>query len=315
MGKVPTVAGVRSRRAWQHSPKGIVLRDAGVTKSTQVRYYNAVSLLGKTVDSAINMEDLDDQVGDWIQQQFQKGAPLNTVADALSGLHFFVPTTKKRLPLSWRLFGTWRRMEVPSRAPPLPEDLLWAMVSFCIQNDEFELGCLLALSFHCFLRTGEALAGRPCDLLLRGIQGTARLPHSKGGTRHNVKESATIYSETVAVLCEELVRRKRLDGLAKVPIWAQSGTKFRKAFLRITKVFKVEHLGFRGYSLRRGGATAYFRQSGLMEKTLLRGRWASIAVARCRWYLCDALAQLPALTATPETLKLITKYRAFWSTD
>ena len=89
MGKVPTVAGVRSRRAWQHSPKGIVLRDAGVTKSTQVRYYNAVSLLGKTVDSAINMEDLDDQVGDWIQQQFQKGAPLNTVADALSGLHFF----------------------------------------------------------------------------------------------------------------------------------------------------------------------------------------------------------------------------------
>lgn len=313
MPRLPSFAGTRNRRARQHARKGIVLRDVGVTKATQVRYYNAASLLCKTVEDASDMEDLDEQVGDWIQIQFARGAPLNVVADALSGLHFFVPSTKKRLPLSWRLLGTWRRMEVPSRAPPLPEDLMWAMVSYCLQHARFDLGCLVALAFHCFLRTGEALAVRPCDLLLKGNKGIVHLPKSKGGTRHNIQESVTIYSETIAILMDELVQSKRRQGLSRVPIWMHSGTKFREEFLHLVRVFKVAHLGFRGYSLRRGGATAYFQQCGLMEKTLLRGRWASIAVARL--YLCDALAQLPALVASSETKKLITQFRAFWSTD
>ena len=296
MGRLPSFAGVRNRRARQHARKGIVLRDAGVTKATQERYYNAVSLLCKTVQEASDMEDLDDQVGDWIELQFRRGAPLNVVADALSGLHFFVPTTKRRLPLSWKLFGTWRKMEVPSRAAPLPEDLLWAMVSFCIQQDRYDMACLLALGFHCFLRTGELLAIRPCDLLLRDQKGIVHLPHSKGVTRHNVRESVTIESPTVSVLLEELLWRKKRAGEFRVPIWTASGTKFRKEFQGLNETFKVSHLQFRGYSLRRGGATAYFRKYGLMEKTLLRGRWASIAVARL--YLCDALAQLPSLVAS-----------------
>ena len=254
MGRLPSFAGVRNRRARQHARKGSVLRDAGVTKATQERYYNAVSLLCKTVQEASDMEDLDDQVGDWIELQFRRGAPLNVVADALSGLHF------------------------------------------CIQQDRYDMACLLALGFHCFLRTGGLLAIRPCDLLLRDQKGIVHLPHSKGVTRHNVRESVTIESPTVSVLLEELLWRKKRAGEFRVPIWTASGTKFRKEFQGLNETFKVSHLQFRGYSLRRGGATAYFRKYGLMEKTLLRGRWASIAVARL--YLCDALAQLPSLVAS-----------------
>ena len=80
----------------------------------------------------------------------------------------------------------------------------------------------------------------------------------------------------------------------------------------MTKFFKVEHLGFRGYSLSRGGATAFLAETGLMEATLVRGRLASVNVARL--CLCDALAQLPSLVATPTTRKLVSSYRAFWST-
>jgi len=257
------------------------------------------------------MEDLDDQVGDWIEDQFKQGAPINTVADALSGLHFYVPSTRKRLPLSWRLFGTWRKKETPSRAPPIPEDLLWAMVSFAVQHQLFVFGCLLALGFHCFLRTGELLAIRPCDLLLRHGKGIVNLPASKGGTRHNVRESVTIDDPVVVTLLEELVHAKREAHLFRVPIWNLSGTRFRDTFAQVVAFFKVEHLRFRPYSLRRGGATAFFSQFGLMEKTLLRGRWASVSVARL--YLCDALAQLPSLVATPHTQRLVSQYRAFWS--
>ena len=286
MVRLRSVAGVRNRQARQKSRRGILLRDAGITKATQSRYYTAVSLLCKSVQTADDMEDLDEQVGDWIEEQFQKGSPLNTGADALSGLHFFVPSTRKRLPGAWRLFGTWRKMETPARAPPLPEDLLWAMVSYAVQNRWFEIGVLLATGFHCFLRTGELLALRPCDFLLKNGRGIVNLPASKGGTRNNVRESVTILDPVVAVLLEDLIEAKRSCHQMKVPIWNRSGTKFREDFAAIVAFFGVEHLKFRPYSLRRGGATAYFSQHGLMERTLLRGRWASVSVARL--YLCDA---------------------------
>ena len=64
----------------------------------------------------------------------------------------------------------------------------------------------------------------------------------------------------------------------------------------MTRIFQVEHLRFRGYSLRRGGATAFFGRTGIMEKTLLRGRWASVSVARVcvmRWHSFLALLPLP----------------------
>jgi hypothetical protein len=177
---------------------------------------------------------------------------------------------------------------------------------------DFEMASLLALSFHCFLRTGEALAVRPCDLLLGKDSGIVTLPVSKGKTRHKLSESVTIFDVTVVDILHELYALKKAQGMMKVPIWTKSGTAFRTSFYSLCSFFHVEHLGFRCYSLRRGGATSYFKDCGLMEKTLLRGRWASIAVARL--YLCDALAQLPHLTATPRTSRLVASYRAWLST-
>lgn len=312
MGRLPSFAGVRTRRARQNARRGIVLRDAGITRKTQERYYNAVSSLSKSVTIVENMADMDEQIADWIERQFRKGAPLNVVADGLSGLHYFLPATRKRLPVSWKLFGIWRKMETPARAPPLPADLCWAMVSRAVQQGNFSLGALLGLGFDCFLRTGELLSVRPVDLLIKGAKGIVTLPTSKGGTRHNVRESVTILDQRLLLLLAELLKLKKELNLMRVPIWTGSGTAFRKAFMQLTRHFKVEHLNFRGYSLRRGGATAFFAETGLMEATLVRGRWASVSVARL--YLCDALSQLPSLTATPHTRKLVSFYLAFWST-
>lgn len=311
MGRLPCFAGIQGRRARQRARRGIKLHDAGITKKTQERYYSAVSTLCKTVTDAASMDDLDDQVADWIQKEFELGAPLNTVADALSGLHYFVPATRRKMPMSWKLFGIWRKTEIPARAPPLPEDLLWAMMSAAVQNGQFDLASLLGLGFHCFLRTGELLAIRPIDLLLRNGKGVVHLPASKGGTRHNIKESVTIFDATLVVLLQDLLRRKKEKNLMRVPIWTRNGNAFRDEFSKLADFFGVSHLRFRGYSLRRGGATAFFNATGLMEKTLIRGRWASVSVAKL--YLCDSLAQLPSLVASAHTQQLVKQYRAFWS--
>ena len=59
----------------------------------------------------------------------------------------------------------------------------------------------------------------------------------------------------------------------------------------------VEEFGFQPYSLRRGGATAYFRATRNMEATLDRGRWASARVARI--YVNDGLARELELRFSP----------------
>ena len=47
-------------------------------------------------------------------------------------------------------------------------------------------------------------------------------------------------------------------------------------------------MGFRPYSLRRGGATAFYRATCNMAATIERGRWATIRVARI--YINDGLS-------------------------
>ena len=59
--------------------------------------------------------------------------------------------------------------------------------------------------------------------------------------------------------------------------------------------------GFKPYSLRRGGATAYFRASGSMELTLERGRWSSARVGRI--YINDGLAKAVELKIGGEILR------------
>ena len=70
----------------------------------------------------------------------------------------------------------------------------------------------------------------------------------------------------------------------------------------------LEGYGFQPYSLRRGGATAYFRATKSMEATLDRGRWASARVARI--YVNDGLAKEVELRFDQETQERLRVYSA-----
>lgn len=303
MGKF--FAGPRGRRERQKA-RNLRLADLGVSAKTQERYYDAVRKVWKTIENSRTFEDMDDRIGVWIEKRFSAGEPLNTISDALSGLHYFVPASKKKLPLSWKLFSVWRRYEIPSRAPPITADLVWAFAGKCLANLDFVMGSLLLLGFHCCLRTGEMLGISADDLLVNSRTGIVHLKTSKGGLRHNVKESVTIECPVVRQVVLQMIDIQREAGLSAVPLWSHSGQAFRTAFYRLCKEFDVLHLNLRGYSLRRGGATAYFQKSGSMEKTLVRGRWASSGVARI--YICDALSQLPKLKGTEKTRKMLKKF-------
>ena len=75
------------------------------------------------------------------------------------------------------------------------------------------------------------------------------------------------------------------DGL---PIYSGSAQDFRLAFKRLAALQGAGAWGLRPHSIRRGGATAFFRATGSMSCTIERGRWATSRVARL--YVCDGLA-------------------------
>eukprot|EP00435_Cladocopium_sp_Y103_P024553 s1957_g6.t1 len=269
----------------QAARRDIILEDVGITAATLARYYVAVERLLPVLADVCSEFDLDEAVSERIQSEFEDGTPLHLVGDALSGLHHFEPFTKRKLQQSWRLYGIWRKFEVPCRAPPLPQDIALAMAGWAVLHDELTMGALLLLAFHCSLRTGEILQIRPCDFIIDRHSGVLSIPSSKSGVRNNTRESVTIHDPSTLETTLAMLELRNQLGMSRVPCWDRSGSAFRILFRRILAGLEVESLNFRPYSLRRGGATWEMQSHGLMERTLIRGRWKNSNVARL--YICD----------------------------
>lgn len=198
MGRYRFVAGVKGRRARQKQRKGIKLRDAGITVQTQERYYVAVREVMKFVEEAEDFGALDERIADWIEHKFESGYPLNGVADCLSGIHYFLPQARRHLPVAWRLYSIWRKIEIPSRAPPITEDLLLAFASRAILLQQLDFAVLLLLGFHCFLRTGELLSLTAESFLINQKTGIVQ-----GGPERTSKKQSplnALLSEKLSIL-------------------------------------------------------------------------------------------------------------------
>ena len=305
--------GFASRADRRRARADVVLTDVGVTTATLNRYYYAVSRLTPVLEAVNTDFELDKLVADWIQQEFEDGTPLYLIADALSGLHHFEPYTRRKLVKSWRLYGIWRKFEVPCRAPPLPQDILLAMSGYCLQEGDLIMSALLLIGFHCLLRTGELLAIRPADFLVGPDHGLVTLPSSKSGLRNNSKESVSITDPTTLEVTKAMLEAKTALGLHQTPCWDFSGSAFRSRFAAVLKALEVHDLNFKPYSLRRGGATWEMQQHGSMERVLVRGRWKTSTVARL--YIADGLSLLPSLRMTWSAKHLVAKFSAVYTAE
>ena len=83
--------------------------------------------------------------------------------------------------------------------------------------------------------------------------------------------------------------------------------RFRQHFYSAAAALGLSTLGFQLYSLRRGGATADFRAHGLLDQTMLRGRWQHQKT--CRIYINTSLADLAQLQLTPAQVDSLTAFR------
>ncbi len=277
---------------------GICLKDSGITEKTKSRYHTALSYLLPIIEGISSLSDLDLICEEWVECQWTIGATLGTVGDALCGLQFYWPESKGQLRGSWRLYKNWRKLEVPTRAPPMPAYIARAFTCYLVEIKDFTMAFLISLAFHTYLRTGEILSLQFKDIQLGDKTGIVTVRGGKSGLRNNMDEAIAIYDKCVLEL-GKIVFLQPHHTHPSARIWPQSGSSFRKSFYRLNAVFHIEKLEIKPYSLRRGGATHDYMARGLLEPILLRGRWHSMAVARL--YLEDGLAQLPGLKLDPPT--------------
>ena len=92
-------------------------------------------------------------------------------------------------------------------------------------------------------------------------------------------------------------------------LFSMSMSYFRVQLLRAKSFLSLDDLHIQAYSLRRGGATHYFRSSGSLDRTILRGRWLSAKSARI--YIEDGVAQLSAIALSDEQFMLVSRCKKF----
>lgn len=270
---------------------GIRLRDYTISQKTRARYSAAVAKLLPFLETQPDLRNLDGVISDWVEREWIRGEPLCHIADALSGLHHFWPEIKGHIREAWRLFRSWRRIETPSRAPPITPDIVRAFIGKAVLDDQLAFATLIAVGFHALLRTGELLTLEYRDVEINASCGILSLRNTKSGQRSGTLESVAVRDSLTLQLLSTLIAVQKQSNSQR--LWPYSGQSFREAFRKHCMFFRIMHLLFKPYSLRRGGATWLLQAGVPMDAILLRGRWKNLQVGRL--YLTDALALLPSL--------------------
>ena len=302
----PKVISKRTQAERKAERRGIQLEDASLTESTRVRYSHALLLLLPVLETVQSLAGLDSALSDWVEERWKAGSPQYLISDALSGLHYYEPWTKRQIPNTWRLFSVWRKLELPARAPPFTAEIIRSISSYALAHHDLFFAAIMLLGFYGLLRTGELLNLTTADLLVNSNHLIVSLQNTKTGKRKGCQEVIHVSDEFTIEVISAVMDVRESQGLQNMPLWSHSASSFRKRFTFYCHKFGLQQFSYRPYSLRRGGATHHFQMTRSMESTLLLGRWESVKVARI--YISDALSFLPGMAFSTYTRRMLRSY-------
>ena len=239
--------------------------------------------------------DLDDILCQCVDQAWEEGEGYSLVGDLLSAVGTYIPRLRNQLPAAWRLFGAWRKLELPCRAWPLTTKQVHAVAYALLLTDCWDVALVVLLAFHGVLRTHEAVSVTVAQFVwsTSEMRGHLALPDTKGTKRSGAIEGVALEAPAlVALLICACAKLAPGDSLMRRPPSA-----FRACFAKAVSSCQLEGF-FKPYSCRRGGATAAFRANGSLDAVADRGRWGDIRTARI--YINTALADLQAQAQPPQ---------------
>ena len=300
-------AATPQARAKQRRTLG-TLRELTVQPSTRARYNKAIDhFLSFLKSNGLQLPHqralLDPLVCEYLEHLWSSGAGRAQGSDCLAGLQDFDPKVKGQIPCAWRLMKTWVANETPNRAPPLPEHVLVSMCGCACFNQHYGFAISLVAGFYGMLRTGEILGLRRKDFALdqHHRKVLLSLGMTKTGKRLGASESVVFgFDKVVRVLQRWMSMTKPLDTLTPSP------AKWRCLFNTCLQGIGIESVGFRPYSLRRGGATWWFAKHHSLDKLLIDGRWQAAKTARI--YINEGLSVLTQINLPKNDPRL----RPYW---
>eukprot|EP00435_Cladocopium_sp_Y103_P065549 s527_g27.t1 len=245
---------------------------------------------------------LDCLLADFIEHLWSSGEGRGKAADTVAAVQDLQPHVKGQ----WRLLKTWAVNEIPSRAPPLPEVCLQAMVGWAIFKEEYKFGLSLLLAYYGLLRTGELLDVKSSHVFLESPRKPAvvSLGLTKGGKRMGAAESVSISVELV-LTCLKAWKKSSSPHQFLCP----SPSKWRALFSDCIEAVGLTELGFRPYSLRRGGATHWFSKHGNLDRVVVMGRWQAQRTARI--YINEGLSVMAEMAVPKVKLRpFLTVFRS-----
>eukprot|EP00438_Fugacium_kawagutii_P027994 Skav202945 [mRNA] locus=scaffold422:428893:433714:+ [translate_table: standard] len=233
---------------------------------------------------------MDGLTSDYIEHLWSTGEGRALAADTLAAIQDAQPQVKGSLQGTWRLLKTWNTTELPNRAPPMPMEVLEAMVGHALLKQRPLFAISLLLGFHGLLRTGEILGLTKRSFSITSDNQTVliSLGLTKGGRRQGV-------SESVKLSLVDVTRRIKqwLDDPHSPQQLTGTPHQWRKLFNETITALGWESLELRPYSLRRGGSTFQFRQHGSLDRLMLHGRW--LAAKTARLYVNEGMAVLTSI--------------------
>ena len=224
------ISGRMTKAARKKQRANISLEGASLTDQTRTRYYAALRKRTPYLDRISHDHQLDDIVSLWVTDAWQSGEPLLLTGDGLSALHYFQPWTRRMIPQAWKLFRTWRNIEVPSRAPPLTKVLVRSMAAYELEKGNLEMAAMLLVAFHCLLRTGEFLALSADSVLLGASAGLLNLADTKTSRKHGAHDAISITDPITLQVLRTLVELRQEQHLSALRLWNASPPVFQDPF-------------------------------------------------------------------------------------
>jgi hypothetical protein len=190
----------------------------------------------------------------------------------------------------------------------MPERVALALAMHALRRGDPAFCASVLIGFYAYLRTGEILnlciahcyTDRRNNLIIS-------LGMSKSGKRRGEAEYAIISAGPVATLVGIfLAARQGQTRVCDCEEWV-----WRARFDLYLAELGLSHLGWRPYSLRRGGATHAFVQGLSMSQVCVRGRWAHESTARI--YIQEAVNLLQQMAIPAAALQAVHQLSDLWS--
>ena len=190
------------------------LRQLTVQPNTRTRYTKAVDkflafLKSEGLVLPRSRDSLDGLVCEFLEHLWITGESRAVASDCLAGLQDYDPKLRGHLQGSWRLLKAWNANELPSRAPPLPEHVLHAMIGFAFFKEWWHFGISLLIGYYSMLRTGEILTLDASRFSTTSSQTKVviALGLTKSGKRAGAAESVVLAHDFVVALVKHWLQK------------------------------------------------------------------------------------------------------------